>query len=120
MADRPDKQTRKVALTAWKEQQRAAARAKSPLPEEQLLALFDALDVGLPGRGCDRTLRMVREWCDRVGVEPGPVEAWLHDNNGFCDCEALANAEQAFVEAAGMYRGRGGSGHSPQSDQRQA
>jgi hypothetical protein len=96
MADRPDKQNRRAA---WKAQQRAAARAKFPLPENQLSALFDALDVELPRLGCDHTLRLVREWCGRTGVDRVPVELWLHDNGGHCDCEALANAEQAFEEA---------------------
>ena len=99
MANRPDKRDRKAALNEWKEQQRATARAKFPLPEEQLSALFDALEVELPRRGCNHSLRLVREWCGRVGVEAGPVEAWLHDNGGHCDCEALANAEQEFEEA---------------------
>jgi hypothetical protein len=55
--------------------------------------------VELPRRGCDHTLRLVREWCGQADVECGSVEAWLHDNGGHCDCEALANAEQAFEEA---------------------
>jgi hypothetical protein len=97
--DRPDKRDRKAARAAWDAQQRAAARAKFPLPKEQLSALFDMLDAELPRRGCDHTLRLVREWCGRTGVEAGPIEAWLHDNGGHCDCEALANAEQAFDDA---------------------
>jgi hypothetical protein len=27
--------------------------------------------------------------------------AWLHDNGGYCDCEALANAEEAWEAAIG-------------------
>jgi len=99
MADRPDKQNRKAAVAAWKAQQRAAARAKFPLPVEQLSALFDSLDAELPRSGCNHTLRLVRAWCSKAGVETGAVEEWLHDNGGHCDCEALANAEQAFQEA---------------------
>ncbi len=101
MADRPDKQDRKAALAVWKAQQRAAARAKLPLPVEQMQALFHMLDAELPRRGCDHALRLVREWCDRRAVPFGPVDAWLLDNGGCCDCEALANAEQASQEAVG-------------------
>jgi hypothetical protein len=43
MADRPDKKNRKASLAAWKAQQRATARAKLPLPIEQMEALFDYL-----------------------------------------------------------------------------
>jgi hypothetical protein len=99
MVDLPDKPSRKAALAAWKAQQREATRIKWPLPEEQLLALFDMLDVELPQRGCDHTLRLVREWCVRIGVEAGQVERWLHNNGGYCDFEALANAEEAFENA---------------------
>ena|SRR5258708_5135775 len=99
MAARPDKQNRKAALAAWKTRQRAIARTKFPLPNEQLRALFDMLDVELPRRGCDHTLRLVRAWCNLGCIACEPVEAWLHDNGGHCDCEALANTEQAFKEA---------------------
>jgi hypothetical protein len=100
MVDRADKQNRKAALAAWKARQKATARAKLPLPIEQMQALFDNLDAELPKLGCEHTLRLVRGWCDRQGVPLGPVEAWMLDNGGYCDCEALANAEQAFQEAA--------------------
>ncbi len=99
MTNRPDKRTRKEALGLWKAQQRAAARANLPLPNAQMQALFDMLDVELPQRGCDHTLRLVREWLTRQGLNVEPVEAWLHENGGYCDCEALANAEQAWQDA---------------------
>ena len=47
MADRPDKQNRKASLAAWKAQQRATARAKLPLPVEQIQALFDRVPLDL-------------------------------------------------------------------------
>ncbi len=62
-------------------------------------ALFDMLDAELPQRGCDHTLRFVRAWLSRQGLNVASVEAWLHENGGHCDCEALANAEQAWREA---------------------
>ncbi len=99
MGSRPDKQSRKAALDRVKAQQRAAARAKAPLPDSQMQALFDMLDKELPLQGCDHTLRLVHRWLldQKAGVEP--VEAWLHDNGGHCDCEALANAEQAWQDS---------------------
>lgn len=99
MVDRQKKGDRRAAIAAWKSQQRAAARARFPLPEEQLLELFDSLDANLPRYGCDHTLRLVREWCGEAGIEAGSIEAWLLDNGGNCDCEALSNTEQAFNEA---------------------
>jgi hypothetical protein len=99
VADRLDKRSRKEALDRWKAQQRVAARSKLPLPNPQMQALFDMLDAELPRQGCDHTLRLVRQWMSRQGLDVATVEAWLHENGGHCDCEVLANAEQAWREA---------------------
>lgn len=99
MADHKDKRSRKEALDKWKSDQRAAARAKLPLSNDQMQALFDMLDVELPRQGCDHTLRLTRAWLVTKELPHESVVAWLHENGGFCDCEALANAEQAWQEA---------------------
>jgi hypothetical protein len=99
MVDREDKRSRKEALDRWKADQRAAARAKLPLPTEQMQALFDMLDVEFPRQGCDHSLRLTRAWLESKGLPVEPVEAWLRENGGHCDCEALANAEQAWEDA---------------------
>lgn len=98
MGTRPDKRGRKEALNRWKAEQRAAARAKLPLPDEQIKALFDVLDKELPRQGCDHTLRVTRNWLTAQGLPVEPVVAWLHDHGGFCDCEALANAADAISD----------------------
>src|SRR5262249_5764716 len=56
MSNRPDKRSRKEALERWAKEQRKAARAKLPLPDDQVKTLFDMLDVELPLQGCDHTL----------------------------------------------------------------
>jgi hypothetical protein len=99
MAGRPDKRRRKEALDRWKADQRAAARAKLPLPADQMQALFDMLDIELPRQGCDHTLRLIRAWLVLSALPVEPVVAWLHDNGGYCDCEALVNAEEAWQSA---------------------
>jgi hypothetical protein len=99
MTDRLEKRHRKEALDRWKAQQRATARGKLLLPDAQLQALFDWLDAELPQRKCDHTLRLSREWLAEQNIEVAPVEAWLRENGGYCDCEALANAAQAWREA---------------------
>jgi hypothetical protein len=96
MADRKDKRSRKEMLDRWKADQRAANRAKLPLPNEQLHALFDMLDVEFPRQGCDHTLRLTRAWLASKGLPVEAVVTWLQANGGYCDCEALANAEQAW------------------------
>jgi hypothetical protein len=99
MSDRPDKRSRKEMLARWKSDQRAAARVKLPLPDEQLRALFDMLDVEFPRQGCDHTLRLSRAWLVDRGLPVQPVVEWLQECGGYCDCMALANAEQVWLEA---------------------
>ena len=57
MAKNPDKRHRKEKLDQWKARQQAAARAKLPLHDEQMQALFDILGATIPHQGCDHTLR---------------------------------------------------------------
>jgi Protein of unknown function (DUF2695) len=99
MAARPNKQWRKDLRHVWEAQQRAAARAKFPLPDEQLRALFDFLSVEFPIQGCDHTLRLTEWWLRTQGLAVEPVVAWLQDNGGFCDCEAAGNAREAWEAA---------------------
>jgi hypothetical protein len=99
MADRKDKRSRKESLDRWKADQRAAARAKLPLPTRQMQAMFDMLDVEFPRQGCDHTLRLTRAWLESKGLPVEAVVVWLHENGGHCDCEALANAEEAWRDA---------------------
>lgn len=62
-------------------------------------ALFDMLDNELPKQGCDHSLRLTEGWLTSQNIPTDPVLAWLRDNSGYCDCEALANSEQAWRDA---------------------
>jgi uncharacterized protein DUF2695 len=97
--ERPDKQDRKAVLRRVKAQQRSAARDKLPLPNHLLRSLFDTLETELPVSGCDDTLKIVRGWLQERRIPEDSVVEWLRENGGFCDCEALANAEQAWEDA---------------------
>ena len=99
VADRKEKRSRKEALDRWKAEQRAAARAKLPLPDDQMKGLFDMLDVELPRHGCDHTLRLTVVWLKSNDLPVEPVINWLQNNGGYCDCEVLANAEEAWQNA---------------------
>jgi hypothetical protein len=101
MVGRKNKQSRKETLDRWKADQRANARAKLPLPDEHLQSMFDMLDDALPQCGCDHTLRLTTEWLELNKLPIEPVVNWLHENGGYCDCEALANSEQAWHDATG-------------------
>ena len=99
MADRPDKRRRKELLDQLRAAQRAASRAALPVPDAQMQALFDMLDHELPRHGCDHTLRLTRHWLVAQNLDDESVVRWLRDHGGFCDCEALANAEQCWRDA---------------------
>jgi hypothetical protein len=99
MAGRLDQRQRKEMLDQWKAQQRAAARAKLPLPDDQLQALFEMLEAELFRHGCNHSLRLVRQWLQERRLPVERVEEWLRNNGGYCDCEAVINARQAWREA---------------------
>ena len=99
MSERPDKVSRRESLHRWKSQQRADARSKLPLPESEMQRLFEMLSQELARNGRNHTLRFVRQWCDLQMIPVAKLESWLLDNGGYCDCEALANAEQAWRDA---------------------
>ena len=99
MSGRPDRQSRKDRLHEWRARQRAAARAKLPLPDELMQAVFVMLGAALPRFGCDHTLRLVRAWAGEHGVSFDALSAWCHDNGGHCDCEVLAHCRQCWQDA---------------------
>lgn len=99
MGKNESKARRKAAIREWQAKNRSAARALLPLPNEQMKALFDMLDIEFPKQGCDHSLRLTRAWLVQRNLPEAKVIAWLNDNGGFCDCEALANAEEAWQDA---------------------
>jgi len=99
VTDPPDKRQRKEKLHQWRAQQRAASRAKIPLTDEQMQAMFDMLDSALSDHACDHTLRLVREWSAERGLPFDLIASWCQENGGHCDCEALANCEERWQDA---------------------
>jgi hypothetical protein len=74
---------------------RQRRREALPLPTDQLRALFDMLDAALSEHGCDHTRRLTEAWIAKHGHPRDPVLAWLDSTGGYCDCEVLANSEEA-------------------------
>jgi hypothetical protein len=99
MSDRSEKQHRKDKKHEWRAQQRAAARAKLPLPDLQMKAMFEMLDAALPQPGCDHTLRLVTEWAKEQSIPFDVLASWCRENGGHCDCEVLANCEERWQDA---------------------
>lgn len=80
------------------QKQRAEAEARMPISKADLRALFDYLDDALPTHGCDRSLRLTTSFLQSRALNPASVLPWLGEYGGFCDCEVLANVEDAWQE----------------------
>ncbi len=59
------------------------------------------LDEELPAQGCDHSLRLVRAWAAEYDLPTETLVDWCRENHGYCDCEVLANSEEAFLAAMG-------------------
>ena len=94
-----DKAEEKARLRGWRAQARNAARARFPLPNHEMEAMFSVLDERLSGVACDHSRRLTDAWLSERGHPLAPVHAWLDETGGFCDCEILMNSEQAWREA---------------------
>lgn len=90
-----DKAEKKRRLKQWSAEQRAKARALMPMTFPLFKALFDWLDDSLPEVGCDHSHRLTADWLQRHSKNTGAVLDWLRESGGFCDCEVLANCEEA-------------------------
>lgn len=92
--DKTEKARRKELLHAAREDARRKVRDSLPVPAPVLKALFDYVDEQLESSECDHTLRHVPDFIRNNALLEDPVVSWLESKSGYCDCEALANAEQ--------------------------
>ena len=97
-----DRKEKKLRLEEWARGQRAAARTALPLSDEKFQALFDEVNEHLENEGCDRTRRFTEQWLSRNLIAVEPVLSWLEANGGYCDCEVIANAEEAWENFRGQ------------------
>ena len=65
--------------------------------------LFNYIDSRLESAECDHTLRHAIEFIHSHQLAEDAVVSWLEKNGGYCDCEAIANAEQVIEEAVPRY-----------------
>lgn len=83
---------------AWKAEQKASARNAFPLSDDQLASLFQFVETSVDNNGCDHTRRFSETWFVSNNIPRDPVIAWLEANGGFCDCEVIFNAMEAWEE----------------------
>jgi hypothetical protein len=92
-----DKASRE-AKKRWKLAEREQARARFPLPDAGLGALFAAVDEHLERAPCDHTLAFTRAWLAGGGHDCDRVCEWLRSTGGYCDCEVAMNSRGHWEE----------------------
>jgi len=81
-----------------RDDRRKGARESLPLPVSALKELFDFLDAQLSDAECDHSLRLTRQFMQLKGINESRVIPWLEKNGGYCDCEVIANVEEAVSD----------------------
>lgn len=95
MPSRAERARRRALTRELARREREAAIAAMPLPMADLQALFDHLDEALAD-GCDHTTRLTRAFLRERSLAEAAVLPWLGSYGGYCDCEVLANVEDAW------------------------
>ena len=93
---RLDKQRRKELLREFKLNEMAVAFGALPISNVEFQPLFDMLHEKLPTDDCDHSRRLTIAHIREHSLPEDHVLRWLDDNNGFCDCQVLANSEQVW------------------------
>lgn len=95
MTSQAERERRKALVRDIAELKKQEAESRMPLSKEDLAALFDHLDQAL-AEGCDHSLRLTRAFLASRALSEEAVIPWLGEHGGFCDCEVLANVEDAW------------------------
>jgi hypothetical protein len=68
-----------------------------PTSAENFKALFDYLDKQLSKNDCDHSLKFSINFLESLKLgNTQEIAEWLKHNEGYCDCEVLANVEEKF------------------------
>ncbi len=95
MPSKPEKKRRQAIVEEIAQRGAAEAEARMPISKVHLTQLFDHLDVAL-AEGCDHTLSLTRTFLQTHQLSEATIVPWLGEYGGYCDCEVLANVEEAW------------------------
>src|SRR6266849_6007155 len=98
MTFKEEKERRKLLSRQVKQSEREIERARLPLNNTAMHELFDYVDEKLSEATCDDTLTHTRAFLSAAGLPLDKVIGWLEEHGGHCDCEVIANAEEAWEE----------------------
>lgn len=96
MANSEERERRKRLVRAIAQKAQAEAEARMPISRDDLDDLFNHLDEELPKFGCNHSLELTKAFLTLRSVDAESVVPWLGEYGGFCDCEVLANVEDAW------------------------
>ena len=82
----------------WQTAEKQRARVALPLSDDDFAALFHTVETLLSQEGCDHSLRFTTDWIADKSLAGGPLLEWLADNGGYCDCEVVSNARDAWQQ----------------------
>ena len=90
-------------LHSTREEERRKVREGFPVPAATLKGIFSYVGRCLADNECDNTLRYAREFIHSHDLPEEAVVAWLQENHGYCDCEAIMNSEEVVQDAVPGY-----------------
>lgn len=94
-----DKNRRKQIRDELRLKARNEFDAKLPMSKDKFKSLFDYLDLALQDEKCNDDHVITLRFLNLIGLSNvDDVVASLIDNDGYCDCETLANVEELFVK----------------------
>jgi hypothetical protein len=97
MPSKAEQERRKTILREISQRQRADTITTMPISQSDLAELFDHLDMALTVK-CDHSLKFTRQFLQVKGLSEATVIPWLGEYGGYCDCEVLANVEEAWEQ----------------------
>jgi Protein of unknown function (DUF2695) len=103
MPDKDEKVRRKALLHSQREEKRRSIREGLPAPATMMKALFDYIDKRLSSSECDDSPRYATEFIRTNSLPEDAILDWLEEAGGYCDCEAINNAEQILEDAVPGY-----------------
>lgn len=98
-----EKAHREDVLQSAREEESRKVREGLPVPAATLKGIFTYVDRCLAENDCDNTLRYVRDFIHSHNLPEDALVAWLEENHGYCDCEAIMNSEEVVQDAVPGY-----------------
>jgi hypothetical protein len=96
LTTKKEKKRRREIVRELRHQAKEKLKAKLPISEVALQDLFDYVNAKLSSNGCDHTLTHTRIFLATRNLPVEEVIAWLGSCGGNCDCEVVANSEEAW------------------------